>query len=266
MKKTAYQRLLFCLAIGLAVFVGLVTSTSAQAGDGSLTGKVLETMDSGGYTYLQIDTGSAKPWIAIPQSKVAVGEEVSCRPGMVMKNFSSKTLNRTFASIIFSEGLVQAAASPHLGPKQTNSGADSFASAIAAEGQEPQAHQVQAAGSGGSLGAITPFADISVDKAEGENGYRVGDIFSKKEALNGKTLRIRGQVVKFSPMIMGRNWIHLQDGSGDPTTNSHDLVITSNDSVKVGDTVTMEGVLAANKDFGAGYKYEAIVESAKVVQ
>ena len=65
---------------------------------------------------------------------------------------------------------------------------------------------------------------------------------------------------------MGKNWIHLQDGTGDPMHNSHDLVVTSAENVEVGNIVTLEGTLAAEKDFGAGYKYDAIIEDAVVIK
>ena len=282
MKKTLYRGLAICLFIGLAAHTGDANASSevkdtkasapaAAQAPGNLSGTVLETMDSGGYTYLQLDTGSGKPWIAVPQAKVAVGDKVSCQPGMVMKNFSSKTLGRTFDSIVFSNGLAGAAAkNPHAGGMGMGAmgggGGDDFASAVAAEGGAAPAAQVQAAGSGGSLGAIAPFSEIKIDKASGDNAITVDDAFAKKDELNGKTVRFQGQVVKFSPMIMGRNWVHIQDGTGDPMNNTHDLVVTTSETVKTGDTVTMEGVLTAYKDFGAGYKYEAIIEKAKVVK
>ncbi len=279
MKKTFYRGLAICLFIGLAVQTGDANASSeakeaktsapatAQA-PGNLNGTVLETMDSGGYTYLQLDTGAGKPWIAIPQAKVTVGDKISCQPGMVMKNFSSKTLGRTFDSIVFSGGLAGAAKAPHapMGKSAMGGGGDSFASAVAAEGGAASASQVQAAGSGGSLGAIAPASEIKVEKASGDNAYQVADAFAKKDELNGKTVRFKGQVVKFSPMIMGRNWVHLQDGSGDAMNNTHDLVLTTGATVKEGDVVIMEGVLTANKDFGAGYKYDAIIEEAKIVE
>ena len=74
--------------------------------DDTISGKVLETMDSGGYTYLQVDTGKAQQWVAIPQAKVKVGDDVSYHDGVVMPNFTSKSLNRTFDSVVFSTGLV----------------------------------------------------------------------------------------------------------------------------------------------------------------
>lgn len=282
MKKTFYHGLAICLVIGFSVQTGIANASNdtneaktsapvAAQAPGNLTGTVLETMDSGGYTYLQLDTGTNKPWVAIPQAKVAVGDKISCQPGMTMKNFSSKTLNRTFDSIVFSSGLAGGSKTPHAGMGGAMAGAmagsdDSFASAVAAESGAIPTQQVQAAGSGGSLGAVAPFSEIEVDKASGENAYRVEEAFAKKEDLTGKTVRIKGQVVKFSPMIMGRNWVHIQDGTGDPMTNTHDLVITTDATVKEGDIITMEGVLTAFKDFGSGYKYEAIVEKATLVE
>ena len=63
---------------------------------------------------------------------------------------------------------------------------------------------------------------------------------------------------------MKRNWIHIQDGTGDE--NSYDLVVTTNDEVKVGDVITAEGKLAVDKDFGAGYFFPVIIEEAKIVK
>ncbi len=71
----------------------------------SLSGKVVETMNSGGYTYVSLEDNGKKTWVAIPATAVKVGQEVTCQPGMEMKNFTSKTLNRTFESIIFSGGI-----------------------------------------------------------------------------------------------------------------------------------------------------------------
>lgn len=78
-------------------------AAAAQA-DSSLSGNVVETMNSGGYTYISLENNGKKVWVAVPQTKVKVGQKVACRPGMVMENFTSKTLNRTFPSIIFSDG------------------------------------------------------------------------------------------------------------------------------------------------------------------
>ena len=80
-------------------------ANTAQAPAINLSGKVVETMDSGGYTYVSLENSGKKTWVAIPAAAVKVGQMVTCQPGMEMKNFTSKTLNRTFESIIFSTGI-----------------------------------------------------------------------------------------------------------------------------------------------------------------
>lgn len=77
----------------------------------SLSGKVVETMDSGGYTYVNLENGGKKTWAAIPTVKVELGQELELQPGMAMPNFTSKSLNRTFDSVIFSGGLASKPAS-----------------------------------------------------------------------------------------------------------------------------------------------------------
>lgn len=100
----------------------------------------------------------------------------------------------------------------------------------------------------------------SIAKAKG--GYTVEELFAKKDKLKGKKVAVRGKVAKISEGIMGRTWIHLQDGSGKPGTN--DITITTNQSARVGDIVLITGNLITDKDFGAGYKYAVIVEDATV--
>ncbi|MBI5049133.1 MAG: hypothetical protein HZB54_09370 [Deltaproteobacteria bacterium] len=90
----------------------------------------------------------------------------------------------------------------------------------------------------------------------------VEELYAKKDKLNGKKVVVRGKVVKFNGGIMGRNWIHLQDGSGKQGTN--DITITTNQNANVGDTVVATGVMAINKEFGGQYKYEVIIEQATI--
>ena len=93
-------------------------------------------------------------------------------------------------------------------------------------------------------------------------GVSVADLWARRAALAGKTVVVRGKVVKFLGGIMGRNWLHLQDGTGSAKDGTNDLAVTTEGETKLGDVVTATGTLAIDKDFGAGYKYGAIVESA----
>ena len=242
----------------------------------ALEGTVLETMNAGGYTYLQLDSQKGKIWVAIPEAKVTKGEKVSSAPGMVMQDFKSKTLNRSFDRIVFSPGLgaVMSAKPEALADKAAPiRQGSSFAEALKAEEGHGMGMGGDRAGgdmvmgnnaSAGSAGAAVPAVEVNVNKASGENSYSIGDIFTKADELNGKKVRVRGKVMKNSRMIMGKNWVHLQDGTGDATKQQHDLVVTTQDDPKDGDIITVEGIVAANKDFGAGYVYKVIVEDAKV--
>jgi len=61
---------------------------------------------------------------------------------------------------------------------------------------------------------------------------------------------------------MGKNFVHIQDGTGSAGTN--DLTITTQDVVRVGDQVVATGVVTVARDFGAGYSYPLILEEASV--
>jgi hypothetical protein len=190
-----------------------------------------------------------------------IGEKIALQDGTVMTNFNSKTLNRTFESIIFAPGLVRESEKKTV---QAPEGANGGSSRIVQS--ESAAHGMTSQPSRGSTRAIVSFSGVKVEKSLAQNGYTVGELFAKAVNLNNQKVTVKGQVVKVSPNIMGKNWIHIQDGTGDPTTNTHDLVITSSDMVEKGAIISLEGVLAADKDFGFGYRYDVLVEDAVVVE
>lgn len=92
----------------------------------------------------------------------------------------------------------------------------------------------------------------------------MAELYEKSGALNGTVVTVRGKVVKISKQIMGKNWVHLQDGSGDAAAGSNNLVVTTQDVAAVGDVVTATGTLAKDKDFGGGYQYAVIIEETKL--
>lgn len=234
-----------------------------------ISGKILETMDAAGYTYVNVETATGSVWAALPESNVEVGQEVVLAGGMEMKNFESKTLGRTFDSVIFSTGIVPpggeaAAPAAPTAASTPAAGGDSFAAAM----QEEAAGQMAAAdvpASGGSAAAIVPSNDdVKVEKAAGENAYTIAELYAQKNELNGKNVKVRGKVVKVSMMIMGKNWLHLQDGTGDPNSSTHDLVVTTAGEALKDAVVEVEGTLHSDRDFGSGYRYDVIIEDAEV--
>lgn len=224
---------------------GAATATPAAAAQANLLeGKVVETMNAASYTYVQVETGGQKVWAAAPQFGVKVGDTVSIGDARPMPNYHSKTLNRTFDVVYFS------------GDVRVNGQRPAQAAVAAAPSADlPAGHPA----TGAKAGPAAP--DLSgIQKAA--NGQTVAEIYSDKAKLTGKPVAVRGRVVKFNAMIMGKNWIHLRDGSGAEGTN--DLTVTTLDKAKVGDLVVITGELKANRDFGGGYRYPLIVEDAKV--
>lgn len=242
-----------------------------------LQGLVLETMNTSGYTYMHLETAQGRIWVAIPEDIVRKGEEVIVGPGMIMRHFESKTLGRAFDTILFSSGIdreaMEFSTTPAAPPDDELQQNFSFAEALQAERTGGIPVTVPPIGEGalvgespGSTGAIVPAANVQIEKASGENSFTVGECFAQAAALNETTVRVRGKVVKISRMIMGKNWLHIQDGTGNPIHNHHDLVVTTLDDPGEGSIVTVEGVLKANRDFGAGYRYDAIIEDASIEQ
>jgi len=234
------------------------TASAAPAANPNIwRGEVLETMNSGGYTYVYFDTGSEKIWAAGPEAEVAVGQEIVTDKGMAMSQFNAKSLDRTFEVIYFVGSIMDAGAAdlagetkPHDHPSSDHPTSDSGASGG------------MGMGSGGGHGVVEQTEVKDVTKAA--DGYTIEEIYTQSAALSGQPVKVRGQVVKFTANIMGTNWVHIQDGTGSGPTA--DLTVTTSAVVAAGDMVTVEGSLTVNKDFGAGYKYDAIIEGATVTK
>jgi DNA/RNA endonuclease YhcR with UshA esterase domain len=227
----------------------------------AVSGKVMQKMDASVYTYIRLDDGAGnETWAAVPKTQLEIGEQITLKGDTVMRNFNSKTLNRTFDSIIFATGVIRTGEDKNVQTQAAAmTGSDATRSGIPAHGLTSQS-------SGGSTRATVPFADIKVEKSTARNGYTVGELFEKAASLNKQKVTVRGQVVKVNPNIMGRNWIHIQDGTGDPGKSTHDLVVTSADIAETGTIISLEGILAADKDFGFGYRYDVIVEDAVLMK
>ena len=103
---------------------------------------------------------------------------------------------------------------------------------------------------------------MKVPKASGANAQTVEAVNIRRAELKDQVVLVRGKVVKYAPGIMGKNWIHLQDGSGSAAKSNNDLVFTSKETAKVGDVITASGTLGKDRDFGSGYKYSVIIEEA----
>ncbi len=211
------------------------TDEIQQPAPNKIYGKVTDIIDAAGYTYAEVDTGKEKVWAATSTTPLKIGEMITFTTEMPMKNFHSNSMNRDFALVYFvsrfitdKESLTEtttAMASPH--------------------------------------GKIKPAPVVKavegIDKVEG--GNTIAEVYTDKQKLNGKVIRVRGQVTKFTANVMNKNWLHIRDSS---TLN--DLTITTDSTAAIDAVVVIEGKLALDRDFGYGYVYPLIVEDARVTK
>jgi len=196
----------------------------------SIQGEVAERLDAGGFTYLRLRTAAGDRWLVTSPVEVKVGEKVSASSGMVVEKFESKSLNRTFDNIIF--GTI--------------------------DGAKPSAAHASAPSPMADVG------DVKVEKAGGADAKTVAEVWASRAALKDQRVVVRGKVVKFLPSIMGKNWMHVRDGSGSRGKGDDDIAVISDDTATVGSVVTLTGTVRVDKDFGAGYQYPVIIDGARL--
>ena len=221
---------------------------------GPITGTVLETMDAAGYTYMRLKTAKGEIWAAVQKATVKKGSEVTVLNAVSMDGFESRTLKRRFDHIVF--GNLGTGSSPQeaLSPLASGHGAPA----------DKQAQETLSAQHAKVANAPVDAGKIKVKKAEGADAKTVAEIFAGKASLKDTSVAVHGKVVKYNPGIMGKNWMHLRDGSGSPEKKDDDITVTTLDSAAVGDVVLVRGTVHLDRDFGAGYAYPVIIEDAKV--
>lgn len=195
------------------------------------TGIVSQSMNGAGYTYMLVSEGGDSIWIACPEVRVNVGDRVYFAEGMPMPGYESKSLNKKFDMVYFIPGI-----------------------SLTKEGLQRQQYDQQTAKKSVEDSSTINLAGIK--KAD----LTIGEIYDNRRTLHGASIAVRGKVIKYSPGLLGYNWIQLQDGSG--TTGSNDLIITTKDKARFGDTITARGRITVNKDYGYGYVYDVIMEDA----
>ena len=227
------MKFLKTLLIASALLV--CTSVTFANDQGAGSGTVAETMTSGGYIYVRLEEDDA--WLASTPMSLAVGDKVEYSSGLIMENFTSSSLNRTFDSIRFVEKLRVAG----------QLDADAHTAAAASE-------------MGGFAKSATAEAPDAGEIAPLEGGKTIADVYADLEQLKDQQIALRARVMKVSKNIMGKNWITLQDGTG--TAPNNRLIATSSEVITVGDLVTVKGVVHTNVDLGSGYNYTVLLEEA----
>lgn len=210
-----------------------------QAEAGVVKGEVLEVINVDTFTYMRLNTHAGEIWGAVMSAPVKKGSVVAIKDAIVMKDFESKILKRKFPTILF--GNLAGA------PNPTGSSAAmpmGLGSTFLALSQKWKSNAPKIAKSGDP------------------DAMSVADIVKGAAKLEGKSVVVSGKVVKYNADIMGRNWIHLQDGSGSEKELSNDILVTSTVPVQLGDVVTFRGQVRTDQDFGAGYAYKVLIEAA----
>jgi hypothetical protein len=227
-----------CLA--LLLLLGIVPAWATPKLDGSpFQGEVLESVNAGSYTYLRLKTKDGEVWAATMLSSFAKGTKVQLHDPMLMTNFESKAMGRTFDEIVFASAI------------STDKG-----------GLSNPAEQMGAAHKNAAAAASAAKVPvIKVPKAAGANGRTVAEVHAQRVKLKDKSVAVQGTVVKYSPDIMDRNWIHLRDGSGSAADKSNDLMVTTRQKAKVGDVV-VSGIVKTDVNYGSGYAYPVVIDSA----
>lgn len=190
---------------------------------------VKETLPTSKYIYLKVDEKGEEYWVATNKMEVEIGDTYFYRAGLLKRNFRSKEHNRTFDKLYLVSSLVP-----------VNHGKKTGKEKVIAKGDNTR-----------KTGPIVAAP----------GSIKIADLVSNPEKYAGKTVQLTAECTKVNARIMGRNWLHLKDGSKD----EFDLVVTSSSNVPIGHQVTLTGTVAVNKDFGSGYYYDILVENGQVV-
>ncbi|MFI5150478.1 MAG: hypothetical protein ACHQRM_12145 [Bacteroidia bacterium] len=202
-----------------------------------VAGEILQTSQ---YTYIKGKEGKDELWLAATRMEAKPGQTFYFKGGLVMTDFVSKELKRTFKQILFVDNISTTA--PGIPPKDALTQSTEVKSPGSAVQQEKK--------------------EVSLKHEKGD--ITVAAVQEKRKSYSGKTIRIKGQVTKFNSGIMKKNWIHIQDGT--EWSGKFDLTVTTDQEVKVGDMITLEGIINTDKDFGFGYFYEVLMEDAKLIK
>jgi hypothetical protein len=213
---------------------GFAAHAMPPAQASALKGEVLETRNVDSYTYLRLRTKEGEVWAAVPTASVKNGAQVTIGNMTVMENFESKTLKKKFDKIVF--GTI------------TDPNAQATAAMAAPHGAAPV--------------ATAPVAKVA--KATGPEARTVAEVVKGRASLKDKPVLVRGQVVKVNSGILGKNWLHIQDGSGSAKDGSNDILVTTQDKAAVGDIVNARGTVRTDVNVGPGYAYAVLIEDAAV--
>ncbi len=269
---------------------------SAMAVGGTHEGTVIEVIDADPYTYANVKTKNGDLWVAVPRSDIKKDIKISFNENMRVVNFESKSLGKTFDVLIFANEIKSDTPikqikpeHPHKQPEHSHEKTTPAVvpATVTSETKKEAANTVTAIDTNKSETPVKATATTvdankseipvkatvtTVDANKSETAVKatasttngvitIAEVYAKKAELAGKNIQVVGKVTKVSQAIMGKNWIHIQDGTG--AEGSNDLIFTSpTDLAEIGDEVIAKGVVAIDQDLGYGYFYTVIIQES----
>ncbi|MBI4687613.1 MAG: hypothetical protein HY756_07505 [Nitrospirae bacterium] len=228
---------------GFLILFFAASAALADLKETSNIGTVKSAETAGKYTYIKLDEQGKEVWLATSPMNVSVGDKVEYSGGSLMKDFHSKSLNKTFDYIVFVTRVRVLGKEP-LSDKQAVPQDDYH------KNTQKDKKTLAAPKSG------------EIKKAEG--GKTVKEIFAEKEKLKDKAVTLRAKVMKVSKNILGKTWLTLSDGTGASPDNK--IIAVTLDEAGIGDVATVKGTLKTDVNLGAGYKYKVLIDEAKVTK
>jgi hypothetical protein len=192
---------------------------------------VLEVLPTSNYQYLKVSENGGDYWVAVNKTDIEIGKNYILIGGMEQTNFKSKELDRVFDNLLLVTQIVPARAKLPKG-----------------EAEEAKATEV--------------VTDVKEMKNRAEGTVLISELIKNAKSYGGKTVRVQGICTKVNEGIMSKNWAHINDG----TNAGFDFVTTTTETVAVGKPVIIEGTVALDKDFGAGYKYSLMLENCRIIK
>ena len=218
------------------------TNQKAAFSDDLHTVVVNEVLPTSKYTYLNVNEGEKQFWIATRTKDVSVGKTYFYKGGLLKTNFESKEYNRVFETVYLISSLVATNHASTTRDTNTNINSNSEIDQSKVIKEDIPTHTEKIIEHKGSI--------------------KIAELVKDPKKYEGKTVQISGVCTKINPGIMERNWILLKDGSKD----DFDLVVTSDVFVPEGSAITVKAIVTLNKDFGAGYKYDLILENGTLIK
>lgn len=236
----------FLMLMIVVVFASCVRNKSGQTTQSELPEnanvfEVAEVIQGNTYTYMKVKEDMTEKWIATGKTDAEAGDVLYYGEALEMPNFHSKEIDRTFDKIYFIDMVSET-------PIESNQ-----------MGQMPMGQMGQ-----GHSGAAKTEQKSSISLEKSGDEVTIAEIYANPKDFEGKEFEIRGVVTKVNKEIMGKNWVHLQDGTSND--GAFDLTVTTQALPEVNDEVTFKGTVTLEKDFGAGYYYDVIMEDAEMLE